>query len=107
MLREVLVDGRARVNVMTIPIMKYLRLRINRLTLITLKMANKQVVRSERVINNVVIIIMKVSTIVDFYVVLKEDGAYPMILGKPWLKKSHVKNYRGERYMTIGVHLNQ
>jgi hypothetical protein len=49
---------------------------------------------------------MKVSTIVDFYVVLKEDGAYTMILCKLWLIKSHVKNYWGERYMTIGVHPN-
>jgi hypothetical protein len=69
-------------------------------------MTNKQVVRPKGVIYNVVITIMKVSTIVDFYVVLKEDGAYTMILCKIWLIKSHVKNYWGERYMTIRVHLN-
>jgi hypothetical protein len=50
---------------------------------------------------------MKVSTIMDFHVVLEEDGAYPMILRKTWLTKSHVKNYWGEGYMTIGVHPNQ
>jgi hypothetical protein len=77
------VDGRAKINVMTILVMKYLRLRIDRLTLVTFKMANKQIVRPEGVINSVVITIMRVSTIVDFYVVLKEDGAYPMILSKP------------------------
>jgi len=37
-------------------------------------------------------------------VVLEEDGAYPMILSKPWLTKSHVRNYWGEGYMTIKVH---
>jgi len=58
--------------------MKYLRLRIDRLTLVTLKMANKQIIKLG-VINSVVITIMRVSTIVDFYVVLKEDGAYLMI----------------------------
>jgi hypothetical protein len=30
-----------------------------------------------------------------------------MILGRPWLTKSHAKNYWGEGYMTIGVHLNR
>jgi len=24
---------------------------------------------------------------------LEEDGAYPMILGRPWLTKSHARNY--------------
>jgi hypothetical protein len=41
---------------------------------------------------------------VDFHVVPKEDGAYPMILNKPWLTKSHVKNYQGKGYMTVGVY---
>jgi hypothetical protein len=50
---------------------------------------------------------MRVSTIVDFHVVLEEDEAYPMILGRPWLTKSHARNYWGEGYMTIGVHPNQ
>jgi len=40
-------------------------------------------------------------------VVLEEDGAYPMILGRPWLTKSHARNYWGEGYMTIGVHPNR
>jgi len=70
-------------------------------------MANKQVIRPEGVISSVVIIVMKVFTIVDFHVVLKEDGVYPMILGRHWLTKSHARNYWGERYMTIGVHPNQ
>ncbi len=62
--------------------MKYLGLKIERLPLITLKMANKQVVKPEGLISNVVIIIMTVSTIMDFHMVLEEDGAYPMILNR-------------------------
>jgi hypothetical protein len=58
------------------------------------------------VISSVVIIVMRVSTIVDFHVVLEEDGAYPMILVKPWLIKSHARNYWGKGYMTIRVHPN-
>jgi len=81
---------------MTIPALKYLRLKIDRLTLVTLKMVNKRVVRPKGVISNVVITIMRVFTIVDFHVVLEEDGAYPMILGRPWLTKSHARNYWGE-----------
>jgi hypothetical protein len=100
-----MLDGRVVVNVVTIPTIRYLGLRIDRLALITLKMANKQVIRLG-IINNVMIVIMKVSTIVDFHVVLEEDGAYPMILNRIWLTKSHVKNYWGKTYMTIGVHPN-
>jgi hypothetical protein len=106
-LHGVLVDGGAGVNVMTIPAMRYLGLKIDRPASVTLKMANKRVVRPEGVISNVVITVMRVSTIVDFHVVLEEDGAYPMILGRPWLTKSHARNYWGEGYMTIGVHPNR
>ncbi len=90
---------------MTIPAMRYLGLRINKLASVTLKMVNKRVVRPKGMINSVVTIIMRVSTIMDFHVVLEEDGAYPMILGRLWLIKSHARNYWGEGYMTIGVHL--
>ncbi len=92
-LHGVLVDGGARVNVMIIPAMRYLGLKIDRPTSVTLKVANKRVVRPEGVISNVAITVMKVTTIVDFHVMLEEDGAYPMILGRPWLTKSHAKNY--------------
>jgi hypothetical protein len=77
-----LVGGKTRVNVMIILTMKYLGLKIDRPASVTLKMANKRIVRPEGVINNVAIIVMKVSTIMDFHVVLKEDGVYPMILNR-------------------------
>ncbi len=86
-------DGGVGINVMTIPAMRYLGLKIDRPALLTLKMPNKQVVSLEGVISNVAITVMKVSTIVDFHVVLEEDGAYPMVLGRPWLTKFHVGNY--------------
>jgi hypothetical protein len=106
-LHGVLVDGGVGINVMTIPAMRYLGLKIDRPAWVTLKMANKRVVRREGVISNVVITVMRVFTIVDFHVVLKEDGAYPMILGRPWLTKSHARNYWGEGYMTIQVQPNR
>jgi hypothetical protein len=74
--------------------MKFLGLKTDRPISITLKMANKIVVRLEGVINSVKITIMRFSTIVDFHVVLKKSGAYPMILSTPWLT-----NMQG----TIGV----
>ncbi len=92
-LHGVLVDGGVGVNVMTIPTMRYLGLKIDRPASITLKMANKRVVTPEGVISSVVITIMRVSTIVDFHVVLEENGAYTMILGRPWLTKLHARNY--------------
>jgi len=91
---------------MIILAMRYLGLEIDRPASITLKMANKRVVRPKGVISSVVIIVMRVSTIVDFHVVLEEDGAYLMILGRPWLIKSHARNDWGEGYMTIGIHPN-
>jgi len=106
LLRGVLVDGGVGVNVMTIPAMRYLGLKIDRLASVTLKIVNKRVVTPKGIISSVVITVMKVSTNLDFHVVLEEDGAYPMILGGPWLTKSHARNYWGEGYMTIGVHLN-
>jgi hypothetical protein len=96
-LRIVLVDGGARINVMTIPAMRYFSLKIDKLALVTLKMVNKRVVRPKGVISNVVITIMRVSTIVNFHVVLEEDRVYPMILGRPWITKSHARNYLGRR----------
>jgi len=106
MLRGVLVDGRVGVNVMTILAMRYLGLKTDKPTSVTLKMVNKRVVRPDEVISNVVITIMRVYTIMDFHVVLEEDGVYPMILGRPWLTKLHAKNYWGEGYMTIRIHHN-
>ncbi len=44
-LRGMLVDGGAGVNVMTILTMRYLGLKIDRLASITLKIANKRIVR--------------------------------------------------------------
>ncbi len=59
-LRGVLVDGGARVNVMIILAMKYLGLKIDKSALITLKMVNKQVVKLEGIISSVIITIMRV-----------------------------------------------
>ncbi len=106
MLCGVLVDGRAIIIVMTILAMEYLGLKIDRSASINLEMVNKKIVKPYGIIINVVITIMKVSTIIDFHVVLEEDGAYLMILSKSWLTKLHARNYWGEKYMTIGVHLN-
>jgi hypothetical protein len=50
---------------------------------------------------------MRVSTIVDFHVVSKENGAYPMIFDRTWLTKLHARNYQGKGYMTIGIHPNR
>jgi hypothetical protein len=107
MLRKVLMNGKVGANVMKIHIMKYLGLIIDKPALVTLKMVNKWIGKPEEIINGVIIIVMKVFTIVDFHVVLKEDGAYLMILRRPSLTKSHATNYYGGRYMSIGVHPNK
>ncbi len=67
-------DGRVKINVMTIFRIRYLRLKIDIPTLITLKMVNKWVDKLKGVINSVAITVMGVTTLVDFHVVLEEDG---------------------------------
>jgi hypothetical protein len=69
-----LVDGRVKINVMTIFRIRYLRLKIDIPTLITLKMVNKWVDKLKGVINSVAITVMGVTTLVDFHVILEEDG---------------------------------
>jgi hypothetical protein len=45
MLRRMLVDGRVQINVIIILAMRYLRLKIDRLVLVTLKMPNKRIIK--------------------------------------------------------------
>jgi membrane protein CcdC involved in cytochrome C biogenesis len=63
-------------------------------------MTEKWFVKSKGIINSVIIIIIRVFTIVNFHVVLEENEAYPMILIRFWLIKSHA------RYMIIEAHFN-
>jgi len=63
-------------------------------------MAKKWLVKPKGTINSVIMIIIKVFTIMDFHVVLEENGAYPMLLIKFWLTKSHAS------YMIIEAHFN-
>jgi hypothetical protein len=95
-LRGVLVDRGADVNVMTIPAMRYIGLEIKRPSSITLKLANKKIYKPQGMISNVCINFLGISTAVDFHVVLDEDGSYPMILGRPWLTKAHVKVFMND-----------
>ena len=83
MLRGVLVDVGAGVNVMTIPAIRYIGLEIEKPSSITLKMANKIICKSQCMISNVCINVLGIPTTIDFYVVLEENGSYPMILGHP------------------------
>ena len=71
MLRGVLVDGGAGVNVMTIPVKRYIGLEIERLSSITLKMANKRICKPQGMISNVCINVLGISTAIDFHVVLE------------------------------------
>ena len=77
-------------NVMTIPAMRYIGLEIERPSSITLKMSNKRICKPQGMISNVCINVLGISTAVDFHVMLEEAGSYPMILGRPWLTKTHV-----------------
>ena len=82
MLRCVLVDGGAGINVMTIPAIRYIGFEIEIHLSIILKMANKMICNTQGMISNVCINVLGISTAVNFHVVLEEDGYYPMILSQ-------------------------
>ncbi len=69
----------------------------------SLRMVNKKRVKPERVITTINISVLRVTTTLDFQLIRSKIGAYPLILGRPWLKKAHASNYWKEGYMTIGV----
>ena len=73
MLRGFFVDGGADVNVMAIPTMRYIGLGIERLSSITLKMANKRICKPQGMISDVYINVLGISMTVDFHVVLEEN----------------------------------
>jgi len=85
---------------MTNPCNQVFRLKIDKSLLVILNMANKWLVKPKGIINSIIITITKVFTIMDFHVVLEENGTYPMILIRFWLTKSHAK------YMIIKAHFN-
>ncbi|KAH9299339.1 hypothetical protein KI387_031021 [Taxus chinensis] len=45
---------------------------------------------------------MGVVCVVDFQVMKNGTVAYPMFLGRPWLRRVHVRNYWNEGFMTLG-----
>ena len=102
MLQDVLVDGRVDVNVITIPTMRYIGIEIEKPSSITLIMVNKRTCKSQGMISNVCINVLRISVAMDFHVVLEGNGLYPTILGRPWLTKISIQNYWDERFITIG-----
>lgn len=102
MLRGVLVDGGVCVNVIIIPAMKYIGLEIERHSSMNLKMTNNKICKWQGMIFNVCINVLGIFTAVHLHVMLEEDESYSMILGRPWLTKAHVCNYKNKRYMIIG-----
>ncbi|KAH9288202.1 hypothetical protein KI387_032319 [Taxus chinensis] len=45
---------------------------------------------------------MGVVCVVDFQVMKNGTVAYPMLLGRPWLRRVHARNYWNEGFMTLG-----
>ena len=118
MLTSILVDGGASANVMT-----YICLRIKRFSSINLNMANKTICKPNvwcqynimYIINilyilhiwsiyyydiNICINILEISTAVHLCGV-RRRWIIPMILGRPWLTNTYVRNYRSKGLMTF------
>ncbi|KAH9316081.1 hypothetical protein KI387_024708, partial [Taxus chinensis] len=101
-IHDVLVDGGAAVNVMTESVMNMLGLKIDRPSTLMLRSLNKGKTKPEGVISNVAISVMGVVCVVDFQVMKNGTVAYPMLLGRPWLRRVHARNYWNEGFMTLG-----
>jgi len=54
------------------------------------------------VVLNVVIFIFGVTCLVYLQVMKDDLVAYPMLLGRPWLRRVHDPNYWNEGYVKIG-----
>lgn len=105
-LKGVLVDGRIGTNVMTNFTMEILGLWYGQQSKVKLKMATNNKVKSKGVVMAVSISVFGIITTLDFQVIQNEVVAYPMILGRWWLKRAHVQNYWKKGFMKIGVSPN-
>jgi hypothetical protein len=56
-------------------------------------MYNKEKVRLEGIVIPIGILVLKITTTLDFQIIRNEIGTYPMILGRLWLKRVHAWNY--------------
>jgi hypothetical protein len=56
-------------------------------------MYNKKKVRLEGIVIPINILVLRITTTLDFQIIRNEIETYPMILGRLWLKKVHAWNY--------------
>jgi hypothetical protein len=56
-------------------------------------MYNKGKVRLEGIVIPISILVLKITTNLDFQIITNEIRTYPMILGRLWLKRVHAWNY--------------
>ncbi|KAH9317520.1 hypothetical protein KI387_019289, partial [Taxus chinensis] len=67
-----------------------------------LRSLNKGKTKAEGAVSNVAISFMGVVYVVDFQVMKNCTFAYPLLLGRPWLRIFHARNYWNEGFMTLG-----
>ena len=72
-----------------------------------LQLANKGKAKPLGFVEDVPISVMGISTIVVFQVIKTEQSSYPMLLGRPWLRRMHARDYWNEGYMTLGKSPNR
>jgi hypothetical protein len=82
-LKGILVDEGVGMNAKTISTMETLGLQCDRQSKCNLRMANKERVKPKRVIITISILVLGITTTLDFHVIQSGIEAYPMILGWP------------------------
>ena len=82
---KVYMDGKAQVCVMTEDTMHQLRLDITCKCMFSVRMANSTCVKCLGVIHDLEMNVLGQKSIMDMHVMPARLGAYPIILGRPWL----------------------
>jgi hypothetical protein len=109
LVRGCMLDGGAAVNVMSSWFMNELGITPDRKSIVRLKAVDQRSVRSLGVISGLPVSVNGVSVKLDFQVldINEGGGGYPIILGRPWLRKVRAVSFWENGQMKIGPRLQR
>ena len=104
-----LVDGGAAVNIISNWLLDDLGLTPTHSSPLRLKVADQRCVKSVGMLSKQPVSVQGVTVQVDFHIldVSEARGGYPIILGRPWLRKVRAVDYWEKGNMKIGPHTNR
>lgn len=85
-LGEAYIDGEAQICVITPSCVEQFGLKLSRSLGFKIRLANHQKVKCLRIMKDLEVEMFDVKALVSFHVMPAGPGAYPIILGRPWLR---------------------